>query len=310
MVRADRQNPDVYFGRPGALLQLPWPRGGVDRSYERQTYDFLTGSGNHAVSSLSSASRPYALSWRALHVDNFIKLDQFRTGTNGPGPWVFIDPSAPNLLPTNVSGATGHYANATDFESLGGTSGTVSSNSDPALIHRATGYRSIRWQFLSTPITSPRLGVVPQYRNWPGHPVAPSIPYTFSSWMRADGVVDSSITAAMTLEWYTSANVLIGSAATSGALTITASWQRVSVTSTAPVNAAYVRPVWVATGASITLNASLYIDEPILEQDTVVNDWAPGTGIRPVEIVSLTEPVTFATRFRESIQMVLREVAR
>jgi hypothetical protein len=42
----------------------------------------------------------------------------------------------------------------------------------------------------------------------------------------------------------------------------------------------------------------------------VVNDWAPGTGIRPVEIVSLTEPVTFATRFRESIQMVLREVAR
>lgn len=309
MVRADRQNPDVYFGRPGALLQLPWPRGGVDRSYERQTYDFLTGSGNHAVSSLSSASRPYSMTWKALHVDNFSRLDQFRVGANGPGPWVFIDPSAPNLLPTNVAAATGLYNSSLQFESLGGTSGTVSSNTDPAFIHRATGWRSIRWRFLSTPVTSPRLGVAPQYRNWPGHPVAPTLSYAFSSWMRADGIVDTSITVAMTLEWLDSTGTIIGSASTSGAIAVSG-WQRVSVIATAPSNAAYVRPVWVVTGSSVIVNGSLYIDEPVLEQDTVVNDWAPGTGIRPVQIVSLTEPVPFASRFREGIQMSLREVAR
>ena len=35
MVRDSRYWPNVYFGRPGALTTLPWPRGGVDRPYEK-----------------------------------------------------------------------------------------------------------------------------------------------------------------------------------------------------------------------------------------------------------------------------------
>jgi hypothetical protein len=63
------------------------------------------------------------------------------------------------------------------------------------------------------------------------------------------------------------------------------------------------------TGSTVTVNGSIYIDEPMLEQDTVLNDWAPGTGLRPVEILSLTDSVPFNARFRQGASMVLRELA-
>jgi hypothetical protein len=54
---------------------------------------------------------------------------------------------------------------------------------------------------------------------------------------------------------------------------------------------------------------SLYIDEPMLEQDSVLNEWAVGAGIRPVEIVALGEAVPFEARFRTGTAMTLRELA-
>jgi hypothetical protein len=308
--RAERQVPSVYFGRPGALVTMPWPKGDLDKPYERQTYDFLTGSGHHAVSSLSTGSRQFTVAWEALHADNFAKVEQYRTGMNGPGPWVFIDPSAMNLLPANVAAATGLHGNVTGFISAGGSSGVVSSNLDPTYIHRTGGYRSIRWRWLVAAATTSYLGIVPGYRSWWGHPVMVGLPYIFSSWMRADGVVDSSITAAMEMVWLNASGVVVGSTATSGALTVTGTWQRLSATAVAPVGAAYVVPRWAATGSSITVNGSLYIDEPLLEQDSVLNDWAPGTGLKPVEIVSLPETAPFSARFRTGTIMSLRELAR
>ncbi|MET0416845.1 MAG: hypothetical protein ABW022_12580 [Actinoplanes sp.] len=289
---------------------MPWPKGDLERPYERQTYDFLTGAGNHAVSSLSTGSRIYAVNWEVLHADTFARVEQYRTGMNGPGPWAFIDPAAPNLLPANVSAATGLYSNATGFVSAGGSSGTISSNLDPTYIHRVGGYRSIRWRWNVAAATTPVLGISPGYRSWWGQPVAPALSYAWSSWIRADGVVDSSITTAMKLQWLDAAGVQVGSVATTGALTVTASWQRLSVIATAPAGTAYVNPTWEVTGSSVTTNASLYIDEPLLEQDSVVNDWAPGTGIKPVEIVSLGEVAPFAARFRTGTAMALRELAR
>jgi hypothetical protein len=282
----------------------------MDRAYGRQTFDFLTGSGNHSVSSLTTGTREFVINWKVLHQDTFTRLEQYRIGANGPGPWAFIDPSAPNLLPANVAAGAGLYCNATGL--IGGTpagQGTPGANSDPTFIHRVGGYRSIRWRFLSAPVTFPTMGVQPLYRSWWATPVAPSLPYTFSSWIRPDGIVDSNISVAMVLEFLDSSGVLIGSATSSGAIAVT-TWQRLSVTATSPVNAAYVRPTWVATGSTITLNGILYIDEPILEQDSVVNDWAPSSGVRPVEIVGLSEGVPFAARFRQGVTMTLRELAR
>jgi hypothetical protein len=309
-LRRERQVPTIYFGRPGQLLSLPWPKSGIDKPYERQTFDFLTGSGLHQVSSLSAGSRAFTISWDVLHVDTFNKLAQYRIGANGPGPWALIDPSDPNLLPPNVGSATGVFNNATQIVTTGGTGGTGGSNNLPAFIHRSNGWRSMRWRFLSAPIdATPAFGVLPMFRNWFGQPVAPNLPYAFSSWMRVDGTVETSATVAMRMRWLDSAGATI-SEVTSGDLAVTSTWQRLSVTGTAPSNAAYVEPRWVAVGSSLVLNGIIYIDEPILEQDTVVNDWAPSSGIRPVEIVGLGEGVPFEARFRTGVSLTLRELAR
>jgi len=313
MARSERQVPTVYFGRPGSLLPLPWPRGDMDRTYERQTFDFLTGAGSHAVSSLANGSRSYLLNFNALHEDTFTNLEQYRIGANGPAPFVLIDPSAPNLLHPNVAAATGILNNATGiltFQSaIPNDNGIPSSNSDATFIHRAQGWRSIRWRFSVTPTAFPTLGVAPMYRSWPAYPVVPNMPYTWSSWMRPDNIIDSNMTCAMKMEWQDSAGVGIGAQPSSGDIPLTA-WTRLSVTATSPSNAVYVRPMWVATSSTITLNSSFYIDEPMLEQDSVLNNWAPSSGLRPVEIVGLTEGVPFAARFRTGIQLSLRELAR
>jgi len=307
MVRSERQVPDVYFGRPGALVTMPYPRGDMDRSYERLTSDFVAGSGQHMVSSMVDGSRAYTVNWEVLHADTYARVEQYWLGMNGPGPFVFIDPSAPNLLPPNVASATNLRMDTTHLITSGGSNGTVSSNSVATNIHRTGGTRSIRWLWSVTAATTPTLGVQPLYRSWFAHPVAPSLPYTFSSWLKPDGVVDTSITVAMVLEWQDITGTIIGSQISSGATAVTA-WQRLSVSGTSPSNAAYVRPLWVVTGSSVTTGGSLYIDEPLLEQDSVLNTWAPGTGIRPVEIVGLNDSVPFAARFRDSLALNLREL--
>lgn len=307
MVRADRNRPDVYFGRPGSLVKLPWPRGDMDAPYERLTYDFTTGQGQHQVSSLASGSRLFTLSWDALHVDNFSLLSEYRIGVNGQGPWVLINPSAPNLMRINVAASTGVYNDTRQFKVASGNIGTLSSNLNSSFIHRTRGTRSLRWLFPSSPAGTSVLETTYAYRSWHGHPCVPGLSYVFSSWARPDGVVDSSIQMAMKIQWLNSSGGAISES--SGGDSVMTGWQRYSVVATAPAGAAYMRPTWVATGSTITAGGSIYLDEIVLEQDSVVNDWAPGTGIRPVEIVDLSETVPFAARFRTGADMVLRELA-
>jgi hypothetical protein len=310
MARSGRQVPNVYFGRPGSLVTLPWPRGDQDSPYDRLTYDFVTGAGQHAVSSMVYGSRSFTVNWEALHVDNYALIEQYRIGVNGAGPWAYIDPSRPNLLMPNQSAAGGLTNDASQWKTLTGAAneGQLSANSDPTFIHRTRGTRSLRWLFNVSAATVPVLLFTTPYRNWPGIPAVADLPYSFASWMRADGIVDSSITAGIRLRWLTAAGAEI-SETSSGNLTVTGTWQRITATGTAPANTAYVEPRYVATGSSITTGASLYIDEPLLEQDSVVNDWAPGTGVRPVEIVGLPETVPFDVRMRTGLSLELRELA-
>lgn len=310
MVRLDRNEPKVYFGQPGKLIQMPWPKGGIEKPYDRLIFDFVTGSGAHQVSSLVSGNRPYSLNWSALHLDTFAKLSQYYVGANGPGPWVFIDPSTPNLLPANIGAASGLYNDATHMVTPGGVGGIAGSNDISTFIHRTNGWRSIRWRFLTAPIdASVNLEMQTMYRNWYGQPVVPTLPYTFSSWMRVDGTVETNATTSMRMQWLAIDGTAINEVS-SGDLSVTSTWQRLSVTGTAPSNAAFVRLRWNAVGSSLTLNGVIYIDEPLWEQDTVVNDWAPSTGIRPVQILSLGETVPFASRFRTGAAMTLRELSR
>lgn len=309
MPRSGRQVPSVYFGRPGALVTLPWPLGDQDSSYDRLTYDFVTGAGQHVISSMLTGSRSYRLNWNALHVDTANLIEQYRIGANGPGPWAYIDPSRPNLLPANVAAATGFMMDASQFVLGTGlaSDGVLSSNIDPTYIHRAQGYRSLRWTWPVATSGNVVLRTASGYRGWYGEPVVPGLPYTFSSWIRTDGVIDSSIQVQLQMQWLNASGSQISVSSNSTA-TISG-WQQISCTATAPAGAAYLSARWVLIGSTVTTGASLYIDEPLLEQDSVVNPWAPGTGLRAVEILSFPERIPFDVRMRTNTTLDLRELA-
>ena len=311
-MRSMRQVPNVYFGQPGKALQtLPWPSGGIDKPYERQTFDFLTGGGLHQISSLALGSRQYDVNWDSMHVDTFTKLDQYRVGANGPGPFVFIDPSAPNLLPANVSAPTGVTSLPNPdfiFPTAGAGQGALGQNVLSTYIHRTSGWASLRWIFATTPDAVAILTVAPQFRNWYGHPVIAGLPYAFSSWVTVDGTVETNATVSLRLGWLDKTGVELSESA--GSSTAITTWTQLSVLATAPANAAYVVPRWRVDGTTVAVGGALFIDEAMLEQDTVVNTWAVGTGIRPVEMVALGESVPFEARFRTNVKMSLRELAK
>lgn len=304
MARSDKNYPDLYFGRPGQLVKLPYPRGDMARSYEKLSADFLTGAGQHLVSTLLGGSRSYAINWNALHVDTYSKLEQYWTGQMGPGPWALIDPSATNLLGANQASATNVWRDPRDWLTY---AGVVQSNLTAAFIHRTGATRSLRWFFNTAAPTTAILEPTAPYRSWIGIPVAPGLPYTWSCWMRADGVVDTSITAFLSLQWHDATGASLSTL--DGTPVAVTGWAQKTLTQVAPIGAAYLRPVIVAQGATVTTGGSLYIDEPLLEQDTVTNTWAPGTGVRPVEILGLDDTVPFAARFRKGVTMSLRELA-
>ena len=309
MARASRQVPSLYFGAPGKLQTLPWPKNGVDKPYERQTYDFQTGSGLHQVSSLTVGSRQFSINWDTLHIDTFALLGQYRTGANGPGPWVLIDPSAPNLLPANVASSTAQQSTVADFNIPSGGQGSISSNrAATQYIHRTAGWASIQWKFSTTPDAVAVLTPQAQFRNWFGQPVVPNLSYAFSSWVTVDGTVETNATLSVRLGWLDATGAQISESA--GTSTAVTGWTKLSVIATAPSNAVYVEPRWRLDGTTMAVGGSVYIDEPLLEQDSVVNAWAAGTGIRPVEIVGLGETVPFDTRWRTGAVMTLRELAK
>jgi hypothetical protein len=66
----------------------------------------------------------------------------------------------------------------------------------------------------------------------------------------------------------------------------------------------------VLDGTTMAVGGAVFIDEVLWEQDSVVNNWAVGSGIRPVELVGLGETVPFEARFRTNVQMTLRELAK
>lgn len=97
---------DIYLGRPGALITIPHPRGGIKTTPDRPSAVFRTGSGNARVGRALRAARQYILSYDRLYYSSFADLEQFQLGHAGPGPFIFIDQSRTNRLTVNQSGTT------------------------------------------------------------------------------------------------------------------------------------------------------------------------------------------------------------
>jgi hypothetical protein len=306
-MRDDRHWPDVYFGRPGALTTLPYPRGGIRAPYDRLTFDFTTGSGKHRVSKLVEGSRAWELVWNALGADSYGKIEAYDRGLNGRGPWALIDPSRINLLTGNQASATSLMNTATGYSNLDNTAnGVFSSNAVATHIHRAGASRSLRWQFPVTTTAFPVMELSHPYLGWKGIPAVVGKSYTFSCWIKPDGVIDSSVFLSVRIDWRDANGTVIGETS-SGDSTITA-WTRMIATGTAPAGTYYAVPKIVGWDFSITVGSSIYVDEMQLEMSNVVTDWVPGTGVMPVETLGLTEDIPFAASWRINPVLTVREV--
>lgn len=306
MARSFRGFPDVYFGAPGALMLLPWPRNGMDKPYEVANSDFVTGSGMHRMTRMAGGSRLRQLNWRMLGLDTYNRISEFWIGANGNGPFCLIDPSEPNLLTPNQAAAGGVWNDARGFTPGAPTQqGAAFANADATHIHRVRSRRSIKWALTGTMATTPILVLDAAYKNWFGVPCVVGLPYTLSLWVKSTG--DTSITATVRMSWRNTVNTQLSESAT-GSITINGTYTQYSITGTAPANAAYVSPRLSITGSSVTTPADIYLDDLMLEQDTVVNTWAPGTGVNPVGILGLSDTVPIDARFRESPTLALREV--
>jgi len=306
MVRDSRIWPNIYFGRPGAMTTLPWPRGGVDRPYEKLVADFASGTGQHIVSSMALGSRQITLNWNALHSDNYGLLSQYWYGMQGIGPWALADPSVNNMLMANQAATTNVLYDTTGFKTSTALAAEGTLFSSTTLIQRPGATRALQWSFPVAAATTPVLLLNAPYRNWYGYPVVQGLSYIWSCYLAPDGVVDTSITGSVRLRWLDSGGNFISEAASSTVAITT--WTQLSATGTPPVNAVYCQPAVVLTGSTITTGGSLYMDSMQLEQDSIVNPWAPGTGMRAVEILSLTDTVPFDAKWRAPITMVLREL--
>jgi hypothetical protein len=95
----------------------------------------------------------------------------------------------------------------------------------------------------------------------------------------------------------------------SGTVTALTTFTQLSCLATAPAGTFYALPIVNVDGTTVTTGASLYIDELLFEQDSVVNAWAPGTGVRAVEILGLSDTAAFDVRMRRECTLALQELA-
>jgi hypothetical protein len=277
-------------------VKLPWPVGGVEASVDRSTYDFVSGAGNHRVSTLVGTSRSYLLNWKALHQINYDLINQFYLGHNGPGPFVILDPSRPNLLTANQSAATGQTFDTSGFIA---SSGTLSSQKAAAAIYRQFGRRGLQWTGTGTTVMS--ISMASTFTNWLGIPVLPLATYTFNYFMTASA---GSMTGGPQLKWLTASGTTIRTDAPTQ--TTWTGWAQQVLTAVAPPNAAYVVPamnVLMLVGGQ-----TVYADALQLEDTQYLNEWAPGTGVLPVAIMDWNEDIPFDGMMRLGPTLALREL--
>jgi len=262
---------------------------------------FGTGGGGVRVGKITGGKRQYTLSWSGLDLDTFSTLLEFDQGHRGPGPFVLLDPGQRNMLTVNQSSTTSE-TNDTDNFTVAGSGYSATSEST---VYRR-GPRSFRVN-IAYASQSGTVTLDPPAADWPGIPVYASRPIVFSYWARGSGS-DPIVTLTPKLTWYSTAGVSLSTTSGTPTPTASASWTQMSVTDTPPASAAYVLCSVAASGGSISASASLYFDQFQLEEGAAAGTWRPGTGVMPVQIISVAEGWPFYhPELRDAPTMILQE---
>jgi hypothetical protein len=292
---------NIYFGIPGSLLTVPQPRGGISALRSRLATPFQLGSGGQQYWRTLSGKRTYQLGYQSLDYATYVQLHAFDQGHNGVGPFAILDPGQRNQLTANQSAATS-LTNGTDNFTVSGSGGSASSDSGAYL----RGPRSLKWAFSITNPASALLSLDSPAGEWPGIPV---VSRSLCFWCYAKAAT-GSVTLQTKLTWLNAAGVVLSTSTSNATAASSGSWTQVSIADSPAVGAAYVNCSVAASGASVTAGEAVYLDEFMLNEGTAPDSaWTAGTGVVPVQVVSLgdTQP-WFYPDFRSAPGLVLQEV--
>jgi hypothetical protein len=289
---------NLYLGRPGALFTLPMPRGNLVGPRERPRWEFDTASGGKRIGELPGGKRRYVLRYDSLPLEVYSWLDSVHQGTEGPGPFAFIDPGRRNQLTANQSGATSERNSTTGF-----TASIGALTSDSVTFRR--GPRSLKWTFSAT--TAGTVDCASPSSLWYGVPTFSGRSQTFGFWALGAGS-DAIVTLGAQIRWLTTTGSVVSTSSGSTAATNSSTWTQYTVTATAPATAAFAM-ARVNASAGISNGSILYLDQLQLEEGSTANAWVPGTGVVPVQPVTMTDewPWGFID-YRRGADLVLQEV--
>jgi hypothetical protein len=270
----------IYFGKPGSLVALYDPRGGVKAPRVRPTGRFQPGDGGAATERRLHGARHYTLAYEALTRDDFHTLLKYDQGHMGAGPWAFIDPAQRNMLTVNQSSTTSLTNDGLNF-SLAGSGWSM--DSEATTVRR--GPRSLRLDSVYSGQNA-TLTLDAPYAGWHGIPIVDRA-HVFSMYIRS--ALDNAVTVTAAVTWLDVNGADLGGAASNAGVAASGAWTALSATADPPSGVAYARLTVAITGSTMNAGASVYLDEMQFEEGSTAGTWSPGTGVLPVVIEALDD---------------------
>lgn len=276
----------LYFGRPGGMVTLPDPDPKVPMTPVRRSAEHITLGGARTVDIMGHPRWDYTFKWTRLQPAELQIMEEFHSGSNGPGPWWLLPVDMPgwNFLHPVTAAATSLTGDTAGWST--DSSHTVTSVTAPvlrgprALQWHAAAHGDDRWLWIDGFVSPQDL------------PLADTGPWTFTFNTRT--LAGSAVVFAQ----------LFGLAYHDGPdTTINASgWTPVTVTYSPPAG----EDLGMFIGARPGPAADIVIDTPRLTYGTGIKPWAPGRGVPRVAITDLA--ITAAWINAYDVTMTLREV--
>lgn len=272
-----------WLGRPGALAALPHPMKGIDPTSVRGGSVAQTIGGGQVVNYTAGAGRrTYQMQWSGIAPEQYSLLEEFHAGLRGPGPYALIDPGRRNKLSADQSG-TGSTTGTVAGWTVSGAGESLATVTTPVF----RGPNALRWTLPAAPATGLLRATAPT--GLPGTPWPTGQPCTFSAQLQG-GSTDPIVTVAAQLVWVDAVGATISTTTGSTITTAAGSWSTVSVTLGAPpAGAVAVLAGLTVTPASVTAQAFVYIDAPLLDMSSTVRTFVAGTGVALVSFRALSQ---------------------
>lgn len=234
----------MWFGRPGALVELPGPTGEVEIGITGPgTQELLDG---YAVDFSGRTHRTFSQQFEGMGHDDAAVIEAYATRQRGVGPFAILLPETRrNLLAPEQ--ATAGDAPAT---ALGGTVAGAETLAVSTAQSRLPGGASWRWT-LTHPLHSGFLDYDPPVPGWHGWPTPEALSWAFGAYVRP-GTGDTSFDVRAVLQWIDVNGAVVSTSNGTFTAVAAGSWVRVGVVAVAPAGAVYVRPRIEVDGTDVT----------------------------------------------------------